>query len=134
MNGIVQVRSACSLVASSQMLAQLSSLSASFSIGLSILGMRHASVSLGRAKRRPSCLVLPAVLLHVAVKAQQVALIQLGYQNFPCAIKHLADRERLQLGLAVMKRHRLDATTVPAAYASPAEVGHAFLLHQVLAV
>jgi hypothetical protein len=60
MKGIVDVRNACSRVASSQMLAQLSSFGLNRSIGASILGMRRSGSPIsGRPAIRRRRTVVP---------------------------------------------------------------------------
>jgi hypothetical protein len=75
MKGMVDARNACSCVASSQMLAQLSSFALNRSIKASILGVRHAPLPFGFAQRGTAGLIQAAMFFHVTVEAQQVALI-----------------------------------------------------------
>jgi hypothetical protein len=57
MKGIVDVRNACSRVASSQILAQLSSFGLNLSIRISVFGVRHTAMFLGLAQRDPAGLI-----------------------------------------------------------------------------
>jgi len=57
MKGMVDVRNACSRVASSQILAQLSSFGLNLSIRISVFGVRHAAMLLGLTRRDPAGLI-----------------------------------------------------------------------------
>jgi hypothetical protein len=130
-NGIVEVRSACSRVASRQTLAPLNSFEGNLSIKVSGLRVRHAPMLLRRTQGDARGLVYPAVRFHVAIEAKQVTLIQLRPQNLPRAVKHLADGELLPGRVTVMERHGLDAAVIAATHAPAAEVVDAPFLGQV---